>query len=314
MAVCPGPPERIRPHFGAAIRLALASDLRLRSRTTISSRSSTPPAQRWSFPLTSAARMNMRRPWPYRPMAASLLGGGGKVYRMSGDGSSLLGSSTLPGTVWVVTADSVGNIYAGGQTAVTSFVGGAPPFPTTQGAFQTNPPPVPVLPGNRGNDGDGHAFITRFDSQFHTLASTLLAGEAPDMTLALAPDTDGNILAGGTTYSKAFPSRGPAQGSFSPATGWIAKLTPNLSTLQWATFAGDTRTFTVREVIPSRPGGDGGVFFAGATENPPYYFSGGSFSGLYPADTTFQSFVVKAAVLPAAPRSEERRVGKEGRS
>ena len=237
------------------------------------------------------------------PDGGILLGGGGKVYRMSGDGSSLLGSSTLPGTVWVVTADSVGNIYAGGQTAVTSFVGGAPPFPTTQGAFQTNPPPVPVLPGNRGNDGDGHAFITRFDSQFHTLASTLLAGEAPDMTLALAPDTDGNILAGGTTYSKAFPSRGPAQGSFSPATGWIAKLTPNLSTLQWATFAGDTRTFTVREVIPSRPGGDGGVFFAGATENPPYYFSeGGSFSGLYPSDTTFQSFVVKAAVLPAAPR------------
>src|ERR1022692_1830465 len=36
---------------------------------------------------------------------------------------------------------------------------------------------------------------------------------------------------------------------------------------------------------------------------PSAYFSeGGSFSGLYPADTTFQSFVVKAAVLPAAPR------------
>lgn len=237
------------------------------------------------------------------PDGSILLGGGGKVYRMSEDGSSLLGSATLPGTVWTVTADSAGNIYAGGQTAIASVIGTAPPFPTTAGAFQTNPPPVPILPGNRGNDGDGHAFITRFDSQFHMLASTLLAGEAPDLTLALAADTDGNILAGGSTSSKAFPSRGPAQGSFSPATGWIARLTPDLSTLEWATFAGDTRTFTVRQAIPSRPGGDGGVFFAGATENPPYYSSeGGSFSGLYPSDTTFQSFVVKTAVLPAAPR------------
>jgi len=228
------------------------------------------------------------------PEGDAILAGAGKLYRMKGDGSALLQTSTVPGTVWSVVVDAGGTIYAGGQTNA-----GGPAFPTTAGAYQVAPPSVPSLPGTMGNAGGGHAFVTRFDSQFNILASTLLAGEAADSTLALAIGANGSILAGGSTNSKEFPLRGPAQGSFAAATGFVAELKPDLSDLVFSTFAGDTRMFNVRSITPSA---DGGVLFAGATTGSPYYSPYGSFDQLFPGGPACQTFVVKAGVQAVAPR------------
>jgi uncharacterized protein (TIGR03437 family) len=227
------------------------------------------------------------------PDGNAILAGAFALYRVAGDGSALLNSGSVPGVVWALTVDGSGNVYAGGITTGTN-----PPFPTSTGAFQTAPLAVPALPGTLGNYGGGDAFVTKLDSQFNILASTLLGGEAQDETLALAIAANDNILAGGSTYSKAFPVRGAAQGSFSAATGFVTELTPDLSSVVVSTFAGDTRMFNVG-AIAAAP--DGGLLFAGATASAPFY-EGAFYSapgGVFPAPS-IQGFVVKVGINAAA--------------
>jgi uncharacterized protein (TIGR03437 family) len=226
------------------------------------------------------------------PDGSAVLAGSNALYRISADGSALAASATLPGAVWALAADGAGNIYAGGATNGTIN----PLFPATSGAFQTAPFPSLSLPGTLGNAGGNHAFITKFDPQFKILASTLLAGESSEETLALAVAADGGILAAGSTYSQAFPTRGPAQGAFSSATGFVTKLSPDLASAIFSTYAGDTRMFTVRTVAPTP---DGGVLFGGASGPVPFYSEYGTASGLNPG---YQAFLVKAGVQPAMPR------------
>jgi uncharacterized protein (TIGR03437 family) len=229
------------------------------------------------------------------PDGNAILAGAGMLYRVKGDGSALLNSGSLPGVIWSLAVDGAGNIYAGGQA-----YNRLPPFPTSAGAFQTAVVSVPFLPGTMANIGDGDGFVTRLDSQFNILASTLIGGEAPDETVALAIAPNGNILAGGFTGSKAFPTRGAAQGSFATATGFVTELTPDLSHLVFSSYAGDTRQFVVTAIAPTA---DGGLLFVGATQSPPGY--AGSFlgppGGMFPAGG-IQGFVVKAGFQQAAPR------------
>jgi uncharacterized protein (TIGR03437 family) len=227
------------------------------------------------------------------PDGSAVLAGNDALYRISADGSALAATATLSGVIWALAADGAGNIYAGGTTAAAGS-----PFPATGGAFQTSPFPALSLPGTLGNYGSNHAFVTRFDPKFNVLASTLLGGEASDETLALAVAADGNVLAAGSTYSQAFPTRGPVQGAFSPSTGFVTELTADLSGAIFSTYTGDTRTFNVRAIAPAV---DGGVLFGGATASVPYYSEYGTANDLAPA-YPIQAFVVKAGVKPAMPR------------
>jgi uncharacterized protein (TIGR03437 family) len=233
------------------------------------------------------------------PDGNAILAGAGSLYRMRGDGSALLNSGSLPGAIWALTVDGNANIYAGGLTGSANT-----PFPTTAGAFQTAPYSVPSLPGGISY-GTQHGFVAKLDSQFNVLASTLLGGEEQDETLALAIAANGDVLAGGSTYSKAFPVRGAAQGSFSAATGFVTELTPDLSSVVVSTYAGDTRTFNVGAIALAA---DGGLLFAGATNSASYYAGGilGAPSGVFP-DPTVQAFVVKVGHAAAAPRVDAAR-------
>jgi uncharacterized protein (TIGR03437 family) len=216
--------------------------------------------------------------------------GQGNLYHLDRTGSTLLGKKTLLADVRALAVDSAGNLLAAGVSGYSAY---DPPFPTTQGAFQTALYSTPSLPGTVGNAGIGDAFITRFDPQLNITESTLLGGESSDVALAVASDSAGNIMAGGSTYSKAFPSRGPLQASFSPATGFLAQLNPDLSTLLFSTFAGDTRPFYVRSLV-TLP--DGGIVIGGSTA--PYSY----FDGVFP-DPTTQTFLVRIdRIQPAAPR------------
>jgi uncharacterized protein (TIGR03437 family) len=217
----------------------------------------------------------------------AVLAGGSQLYRMSSDGGSLLSSLSFPGQIYAVAVDADGNVFAGGSTYTVY----QPPFPITPGAFETGSVFPVSLSTTRG-------FVTRFDKQFHVVASTLLSGEGGDQVSALSATPNGNILAGGSTNSKAFPLRGAAQGSFSNTTGFLAELTPDLTSAIFSTFAGDTRTFTVRSVAPAP---DGGVIFAGSTSGIALYSTFFAFS-VGSAPNNGQSFIVKSVVTPAAPR------------
>ena len=214
------------------------------------------------------------------PNGSAIVAGGGTLYRMSGDGSSLLSTTTLQAVFWALATDSAGNIYAGGGA------GGGYPF--TPGAFQNFSAP---------NDGEG--VVTRFDPQFNVLASTALGDES--LVKALAFAANGDIIAGGSSDSHGFPLRGASQEAFNSATGFLAELTPDLSSLVVSTYAGDTRMFNVWAVAPAI---DGGFYFGGSTDGRPFYepdFLVPVFYGAFP-DDGFQAFVVKLALTPANPR------------
>ncbi len=206
------------------------------------------------------------------PNGETILAGGNRLYRLSADGSSMVKTAQFSGNISTLLSDASGGVYAGG-TAQSYY---PTPIPITPNAFETTPA-IPSL------SATAYGFVTHFDDQFNVVASTLLAGESGDATLALALARDGNLFAGGSTFSKSFPSRGAVQGPFSPqGTGFLSELTGDLSSLVFSTYAGDTRAFSVRSLAPTP---DGGVIFAGFT-----------------TDGYSQAFTGKAAAQPAMPR------------
>ncbi|MDQ2899280.1 MAG: SBBP repeat-containing protein [Acidobacteriota bacterium] len=137
------------------------------------------------------------------------------------------------------------------------------------GTFQTSPQPaIPSLPGG-GPRPD--AFVIKFDGTLsQVLASTLLGGEGGDYGRAIAIDSAGNIVVGGVTTSKAFPTRAPLQASFSDYSGFLASLDPGLSTLLDSTYLGDSRYFDLRGVSPDA---GGNVLVFGSTSLPAVRFA-----------------------------------------
>jgi uncharacterized protein (TIGR03437 family) len=222
------------------------------------------------------------------PDGTPVVSGNRSLYHFDAAGSSLLRSIVFATTVRTLSVDGKGNLLAAGTTQ-------DPGFRTTPGAFQTTPPVLPSLAGERGQGGSGDTFVTRLDADLNILNSTLLGGENSEEALGVAAAPNGNIVVGGSTYSKAFPSRGLAQGSFSPTTGFVSQFTPDLSGLVFSTFTGDARPFFVRSVAVMS---DGAVIFAGSTAQAPYF----SYDALYP-NLEVQAFVVRVeSVVNAVPR------------
>uniref|UniRef100_Q02D71 Glycosyl hydrolase, BNR repeat-containing protein n=1 Tax=Solibacter usitatus (strain Ellin6076) TaxID=234267 RepID=Q02D71_SOLUE len=218
------------------------------------------------------------------PDGSIVVAGKRTLYQLDSSGSSLLRSKSLPADIRALSTDARGNILAAGSTQDALF-------PTTPGAFQTTLYRLPTLPGTLGNTGSGDVFVTRLDSELNILNSTLLAGEASEIALSVEPSASGNIIVGGSTYSQGFPSHGPVQSPFSPTTGFLSQLTPDLSALVFSTFTGDNRPFFVRSVAATP---DGGVVLAGSTSQPPFF----NFTALFP-DTATQAYVVRADPTPS---------------
>lgn len=230
------------------------------------------------------------------PDGSPVVAGQYVLYQLDPTGSSLLGTKQVGG-VTALAPDGRGNLLAAGAAASSAFS-------TTAGAFQTSLYPQMSLPGNRGNTGSGDAFVMRLDPQLNILKSTLLGGEAPDLALGVAPGPGGSVLAAGSTYSQAFPTRGSIQSSFNITTGFLSQLSGDLSSLLFSTYTGDTRPFYVRSVNAAP---DGGILFGGTTGAPPYYVAGGivgalTANALSPVSAS-QAFVVRTDLVPpAGPR------------
>ncbi|MDQ6707316.1 MAG: hypothetical protein M3Z85_15230, partial [Acidobacteriota bacterium] len=221
------------------------------------------------------------------PAGNAYIGGGSGVFLMSANGRAMLGSNVQTANLEVsaIVLDADNNLYATGQTAGL--------FATTPGAFQTShQPAVPPLPG-AGSAPD--AFVMKFDSTLsQILASTLLGGEGTDYARSIAIDSEGDIVLGGVTTSKTFPTRASMQAPFSDYSGFLARFDPSLSTLLFSTYIGDSRYFDVRSGATDT---NGNVFLFGST-----LVTGSSFClptpcGLSPGQSDF----VNKIALPGTP-------------
>jgi uncharacterized protein (TIGR03437 family) len=208
-----------------------------------------------------------------------------QLYLLDPTGSSLLARAGIPGQIRSMTAIPGGLLIVGGTPPPQELA-----FPTTPGAFQTAQHVIPDLPGSPSFVNGGNAFVMKVDRRLNIVASTLLGGEATDAAFSAAADPQGNIIVGGLASSKAFPARGPIQGSFAPTTGFVSQLTPDLSSLAFSTFTGDTRIFNVQSLALAP---DGGILIGGAT-NP-------TFQPALVPDPTMQAFLVRMDRLQAAP-------------
>ncbi|MDQ6663721.1 MAG: SBBP repeat-containing protein [Acidobacteriota bacterium] len=226
------------------------------------------------------------------PAGNSYIGGGSGVFLMSADGSAMLGSNVQTANLEVsaIALDADNNLYATGQTAFSPS--GLPALITTPGAFQTShQPAIPSLPG-AGSGPD--AFVTKFDSTLsQILAGTLLGGEGTDYARSIAIDSEGDIVLGGATTSKAFPTRAPMQAAFSDYSGFLARFDPSLSILLFSTYIGDSRYFDVRSVATDT---NGNVFLFGSA-----LVTGSSFClptpcGLSPGQSDFVNKIALSSV------------------
>ncbi len=182
------------------------------------------------------------------------------VVKLNPTGSAVLASAVQPGldAVAALALDANGNVYVAGSYSYAAA------FPATPGAFQPAPAPaIPTLPYETPSGGGSDAFVAKWDSTLtHLLAATLLGGEQPDAAASIAVDAAGTVIVAGTTGSRAFPTRAPFQGPFSPASGFVAGFDANLSHLLFSTYVGDDRLFAAQAAVPD---GNGNILLAGST-------------------------------------------------
>lgn len=150
-----------------------------------------------------------------------------------------------------VATDAAGNIYVAGET-------GSSLFPTTPGAFQ------------RERLGDLDAFVVKFSPDGSVpLFSTFLGGTGGDRGHAVAVDAEGHAYVAGETASADFPvTPGAYQGAYGGgiADAFVAKLAPDGSALEYATYVGGEGTESGGYQVSLALGSDGAVSIGGATD------------------------------------------------
>jgi uncharacterized protein (TIGR03437 family) len=180
------------------------------------------------------------------------------VVELNSTGTDIIASASSAGlgSVAAIAFDADSNVYVAGE-----FL---PPtgFPASVDAFQ--PFTQPIVTALSGQPQGGYdAFVGKWDHGLtHLLAATLLGGELTDAATSIAIDPSGNVIVGGFTDSKAFPTRAPFQTSFSSHSGFAAALDSSLSKLLFSTYIGDTRQFSTQGVLPD---GSGNLLVAGVT-------------------------------------------------
>ena len=136
--------------------------------------------------------------------------------------------------------DAAGNAVLVGQTF-------SPDFPTTPGAFDRT---------NANKD----AFVVRLNATGGLIFSTLLGGSGEDDASAVAYDPAGNVIGGGTTASRDFPTTptafrptyntpnatadGGAEGDM-----FVARLTPDGTALTYGTFLGGPQADVLEDLV-----------------------------------------------------------------
>jgi hypothetical protein len=137
-----------------------------------------------------------------------------------------------------VAVDDAGYIYIAGGTTSTDY-------PTTPGAYQRTFRTGGTSVGSRGSMS---AFVTKFDPDGSLVWSTFIGGPNYDRIYSIRVDSGGYVYVSGRA-GQGFPTTsGVLQPTFAGDTslgayghqdGFVAKLSPDGSTLVWSTYFGD---------------------------------------------------------------------------
>jgi uncharacterized protein (TIGR03437 family) len=169
------------------------------------------------------------------------------VLKLSADGSALVYSTYLSGVVdFAVALDGSGNAYVVGDAESTVVA--------TSGAYQT------VYGG-----GENDAFVAKLGKAGALAYLTLLGGSGYDQGNAIAVDSAGNAYIAGYTNSVSFPGNPPGARTTN-AGGYdvfVAKVSPDGSSVPWLTFLGGTGDETQPALV--RNNSNGMLYIAGST-------------------------------------------------
>jgi hypothetical protein len=210
----------------------------------------------------------------------------GFVTKFNSDLNSIIASTFIGGggddRVYSLAIDKDGNVYVAGQTSnpVSAASKDAAPFPTTTGAFDTNPGPYCKT----------KAFVMKLDRQLHSmLAGTLLGYDGnvneddyllADYATEIKLDASGNVVVAGVTESAAFPiTSNCADSTFQGKTEmFVSKFDPDLHRLLASTFIGG-----LDEEKPNALAVDANddIFIAGWTKSSDFPVVLGSFDTRY---------------------------------
>lgn len=135
-----------------------------------------------------------------------------------------------------VCVDESGNVFIVGGTQSTEF-------PTTEGAFQRQ---HDRSGKHVGSGGHCDAFVSKFDPQGRLIWSTLLGGRNYDRAYAVEVDSKGYVYVSGRAgpgfpvTDDAFQSefQGTDNGIYGMQNGFVAKLNPDGSAIEWAGYVG----------------------------------------------------------------------------
>jgi RHS repeat-associated protein len=184
-------------------------------------------------------------------VTAYAAGGGSYLYS-----TYLGGSSDDSGSG--ITVDTSDNAFVVGSTGSTNF-------PTTSGVYQSS----------LGGSGATNAFITRLNSSGSVTASTYLGGNSGDSGAAIALYPGGDVIVGGTANSSNFPTVNALQdGNAGSSDAVLARLSPNLTTLRYATYwGGSDQEISYGLAVD----GSGFAYLAGQTISHDFPTSSGAF-------------------------------------
>jgi hypothetical protein len=227
------------------------------------------------FPVTAGA-----------PQAT--LGGMSDIFlaELSKDGSQLLYATYLGGRENEFAEHQL--FLAPDGTVFVTGVSASADFPTTPGAFQ------------RESKGRNAGFLTKLSADGKRfLFSTLLGGSGGGFFLMPTPDGSGNIFVAGTTTSADFPvtadalqkqfGGGGGQGGVGGGDGVLAVLSPDGSTLLYATYLGGKGDDLIRSVAL---GPKGEVYLVGNSSSEDFPVTPGALQTKYGGGTG-DAFVLK---------------------
>lgn len=192
--------------------------------------------------------------FPKTPTAydKSLAFGDAFVTRLKADGTGLVFSSYLGGSSTEEVFAIDGDVSAGITVAGTvGYPQPGFPFPTTPGALSA----LHV---------ESEGFVTRFKPDGTGLIfSTLLGSTGADGVGSMDVDPDGGVVVAGTTSSTTFPiTPGAYKSSLTlPFMMFVSRLNPTGSALDWSTFVGDGKPYSLVRHAPT-----GKVYSSGHTK------------------------------------------------
>ncbi|MEZ5355724.1 MAG: SBBP repeat-containing protein [Bryobacteraceae bacterium] len=170
------------------------------------------------------------------------------VSKLNAAGSALVWSTHIGGANYdwspALAVDASGNVYVTGSTS-------SPDFPVTDGVVQKNYNHI-QLPNSPPPSNQGDCFVAKLNQGGSGFVwSTYLGAGGVDICSAIAVDAEGSPYVAGFTTSALFPTtegalqrtyRGGREDHnvFRLADGFVAKLKPDATAIEWATYLGGT--------------------------------------------------------------------------